>query len=197
MPTQPGRPTIPPYIPIMPTLPGRPTRPPYIPIMPSKRPIRPFPYGRRMGRSLKERRGTKCITAATQPPRSAPTTLASRGTCPPQIYPCTLPANHTTQRDCESDHQCPDDHGCCYDHCLQEYKCRRLLPHTSTTTPAPRLSHRHENETRVKRSLQKDEEPAVVPETLAASETQASRHTPTFTVMQAGSAPFKMLITYH
>lgn len=109
-----------------------------------------------------------CDTTTTQPP----TTLASRGTCPPQTNPCTLPANHTTQRGCMFDYQCPDDHGCCYDHCLQEYKCIRLLPHASTTTPMPRLSHHHNDETRVERSLQEEEEPALVPETLAASETQ-------------------------
>lgn len=69
------------------------------------------------------------------------------------------------------DYQCPDDHGCCYDHCLQEYKCRRLMQLASTTTPTTGLSHRHKDETRLERSLQ-EEEPTVVPETLAASETQ-------------------------
>ncbi|MPC15748.1 hypothetical protein E2C01_008550 [Portunus trituberculatus] len=78
---------------------------------------------------------------------------------------------------CIFDYQCPDDHGCCYDHCLQEYKCSRLLPHASTTTPTPRLSHHHEDETRVERSLQEEEQPAAVQETLATSQTQASTHT--------------------
>ncbi|XP_045129034.1 spore coat protein SP85-like [Portunus trituberculatus] len=180
-PPRPTRPTSPPITTTQPTT--VPTRPPFIPIMPSVRPIRPFPYGRRMGRSLRERRGCNricmdehkmhycCDTTTTQ----TPTTLASRGTCPPQTYPCTTPAaNNTNQRGCKSDYQCPDDNRCCYDHCLQEYKCSRLLPHASTTTPTPRLSHHHKDETRVERSLQEEEQPAAVKETLATNKTQTS-----------------------
>ncbi|MPC49720.1 hypothetical protein E2C01_043532 [Portunus trituberculatus] len=109
-------------------------------------------------------------TRPTSPPitTTQPTTVPTR----PPFIPI-MPS-----RGCKSDYQCPDDNRCCYDHCLQEYKCSRLLPHASTTTPTPRLSHHHKDETRVERSLQEEEQPAAVKETLVTSQTQASRHSP-------------------